>query len=111
MSICKRIKEIRQTLGLTQGKFAERISVSTSYLAGMERGDKKVNDRTIRLISTEFNVSEHWLRTGERSMYDESIEVNIAKVTGLFKSLNPRYQECALTQLNALTDLQKLGRK
>ena len=47
MTINKRVKEIRQITGLTQIKFAERIAVSTSHLAGMESGDKKVNERTL----------------------------------------------------------------
>ena len=102
----KRIKQVRLTLGLTQIKFAERIAISTGYLAGMELGNKKVNERIIRLISMEFGVNEHWLRTGEGSMYNEEADINIAKLTSLFKSLTPEYQECALTQLNALADLQ-----
>ena len=105
MPINERIKQVRHTLNLTQGKFGERIAISISYLAGMELGDKKVNDRIIRLICMEFNVSEHWLRTGEGSMYDKESEINIAKITSLFKSLNLQYQECALIQLNALVEL------
>lgn len=105
MTTGTRIKQLRQALGLTQSKFAERISISTSYVAEMELGNKKANDRTIRLISTEWGVDEHWLRTGEGTMYYEAAEANLAKVTSLFKSLSPGYQECALNQLNALFDL------
>ena len=63
MTINERIKQIRQTLGLTQSGFADRIAVSASFLAAMERGDKNVNDRILRLISMEFGISEHWIRT------------------------------------------------
>jgi len=77
----------------------------------MELGDKKINDRTILLISMEFGVNEHWLRTGEGSMYDETANVNIAKVTSLFKSLTPEYQECALIQLNTLAELQNINKQ
>lgn len=105
--INERIKQVRQAFGLTQGKFAERIAISVSYLAGMELGDKKINDRMIRLIGMEYHVSEQWLRTGEGSMYNEEVEIGFAKITSLFKSLSPKYQECALIQLNALSDLQK----
>lgn len=111
MPINERIKQVRQTLDLTQGKFAERIAISTSYLAGMELGDKKVNDRAIRLISMEFGVSENWLRTGNGLMYDEASKVNAAKVISLFNSLSPRYQKCALTQMNALADLQSINKE
>ena len=111
MTINERIKQIRQTLNLTQGKFAERIAISIGYLSGIELGDKTVNDRIILLVSWEFGVNEHWLRTGEGAMYDESADVNIANLNSLFKSLAPTYQECALNQLNALVDLQSNNRK
>ena len=106
MSSCERLKEVRSTLGLTQIKFAERIGIAPSYLAGMELGDKKLNDRTIRLINMEFNVNEHWLRTGEGTMYDEESAVNLAKATSLFKSLTTAHQGVVLALLNALSDLQ-----
>jgi hypothetical protein len=74
-------------------------------VAEIEIGNKTANDRTMRLISTEFHVDEHWLRTGEGEMYYEAAEANIAQLTSLFKSLSPRFQECALIQLNALAEL------
>ena len=111
MTINERIREVRQTLGLTQNKFSERIAISASYLAGMELGGKKVNERAIQLIVMEFNISEHWLRTGEGSMYDEASEINNAKIMSLFKSLNAKYQECALIQLNALAELHNSEKK
>jgi transcriptional regulator with XRE-family HTH domain len=102
-----RVNEIRQEFGLTQKQFAERIAISVSYLAGMELGNKNVNDRIIRLISTEFNISEHWLKTGIGSMYNEIVDLNLANLTSLFKSLSPDFQECALSQLMTLVELDK----
>jgi len=105
MSISKRIREVRHTLSLTQTKFAERIAISTSYLAGIEAGSKKINDRVIRLISAEFSVDEQWLRTGQGNMYNEVATVGIVKITNIFKSLSAKYQECALAQISALSEL------
>lgn len=105
MPVNKRIKIVRQTLGLTQKKFANRIAISVSYLAEMELESKKVNERIIRLISMEFNINEHWIKTGEGSMYNDATDVAIAKMTSLFKSLDPLFQECALAQLNILAEL------
>ncbi len=101
-----RIKQIRQRLGLTQAKFAKRIAISTSYLAGMELGDKKVNDRTIKLIGMEFNVDEHWLRTGDGPMLRDETDMRVTKAVSLFKSLSPELQKCALEVLNALADVR-----
>ena len=109
MSTKERIKEVRLTLGLTQSKFAERIAISTSYITGMERGDKRISERTIKQISMEFGVSEHWLRTGEGEMYNEEEEVYLAKANSLFKSLNPEYRAFALAQLDGLVGLQTVS--
>ena len=53
MSIHERIREIRQALGLSQAKFAKDISISSGYVAGLELGNRKVNDRMIKLICTQ----------------------------------------------------------
>ena len=107
MSTKARLKEVRLALGLTQSKFAERIIVSTSYITGMERGDKVIKDRTIKQISMEFGVSEHWFRTGEGEMFDEEEDVCLVKANSLFKSLNPKYRAFAFEQLEAIVRLQK----
>lgn len=106
MSSQERLKQVRNTLELTQIKFAERIGIAPSYLAEMELGKKRFNDRTIRLINMEFSVNEHWLRTGEGTMYNEESDVNLAKAISLFKSLTTSHQGIVLDLLNALTDLQ-----
>lgn len=90
MMISERIKQVRQTLSLTQGKFAGRIVLSTSHLAGME-----------------FDVNEHGLRTGEGSIFDDETDVRLTKAVSLFKSLSPQYKDCALNILNELAELCK----
>jgi len=107
MSTKDRIKQVRKTIGLTQGEFGKRISISTSYLAGIECGDKKINERVIRLICMEFKVNGHWLKTGEGEMYDKKADTNLSKFIGLFNSLKPKFQECAIEQLKALSELNK----
>ena len=107
----ERIRQVRQGLGLTQGKFAERIAISFGYLSGMECGDKRVNERVIRLISMEFGVNEHWLHTGEGEMYSESADIALVKATSIFKLLNPKHREYALAQLDGLLDLQNVGNR
>ena len=106
MEIPERIKQVRLALNLTQGKFAERIAISTSHLAGMELGDKKINNRTIRFICMEFGVDEHWLKTGEGSMFDDGVDTKTLKATSLFKMLTPRFQDFTLNHLNELVELQ-----
>jgi transcriptional regulator with XRE-family HTH domain len=107
MSTGERIRLLRKTLGLTQGKFAERVNISNSYMCDLEVMAKKCNDRIIRLISREYNVDEHWLRSGEGNMYNEDAEANLAQMNSYFKSLSPEFQKSALGILNLLADLDK----
>ncbi|MCL2055520.1 MAG: helix-turn-helix transcriptional regulator [Oscillospiraceae bacterium] len=105
MKVNERIKKVRQTLKLTQVKFAERIAISPTYLSDMEFSGKPVSDRVIRLVSLEYSVSEHWIRTGEGDMFNEAEELDVIKAKSLFKSLNPSFRACALEQLNLLSNL------
>lgn len=63
----ERLKELRKSLGMTQDKFASRIGLSRNFITQIEIGSKFPSDRTISDICREFNVNEHWLRTGEGS--------------------------------------------
>jgi len=107
MTINDRIKSIRNSLNLTQTKFAERIAISTSYLAAIELGNKRAHERVVRLIINEFNISEQWLTAGKGEMYNTDWDASLAKVTTLFKSLSPEVQACAVEQLDALSDLER----
>ena len=67
----KRIKMVRKSKGLTLEKFGERIGITASACSTIENGKNNASDQTIRSICREFNVSEHWLRTGEGEMFEQ----------------------------------------
>lgn len=68
----KRLKELRKALGLTQQEFADRIGISRGNIATYETRDGNPGNSVIHLICREFNVSEHWLRTGDGEMFVEA---------------------------------------
>ena len=103
----QRIKEVRLALELSQAKFAKAISISNGYIAGIELGNRKVNDRIIKLISVTFNVSEKWLKTGEGEMFSEQPNQRLETVVPMFKELKPAYQEYILKQIDQLIQIQK----
>jgi len=105
MEIKDRIKEIRLAVGITQAKFAERTAISTSYISEIENGLKEANERVIRLVAAEFNANEHWLRTGQGSMFNEDISANMSEAMGMFKSLDQRFQSGVLQILAVLTKM------
>lgn len=106
MSVNQRIKQLRQTLNLSQAKFAKAISISNGYIAGIELENRNVNDRIIKLICITFNVRENWLRTGEGDMFEEEPNHLFELATASFKELKPEYQEYILMQIDQLLDIQ-----
>lgn len=60
-----RIKLIRTTNHLNQEEFGKRIGITKSSVSLLESGKNRPADRTVKLICQEFNINEHWLRTGE----------------------------------------------
>lgn len=63
-----RIAEVRKKYNLTQEKFAEKICLTRNFVWMIEKGERVPSDRTIADICREFQVDEHWLRTGEGQM-------------------------------------------
>lgn len=107
MSVNQRIKQVRNVLGLSQAKFAKGISISNGYIAEIELENRKANDRIIKLISSVYGVSEHWLKSGEGEMFTNYPDDEIFKrVSSIFKELRPEFQEYVLQQIDKLLELQ-----
>ena len=69
MTINDRLKLLRKTLGLNQTDFGKCVSLSQSHLTSVEKGERSVTERTIKIICSQtFNdnliVNEEWLRFG-----------------------------------------------
>ena len=52
-----RIKELREERGLSQRGFAEKIGMSPSYLADVERGSRNISLDNIKRIADGFDIS------------------------------------------------------
>lgn len=64
----ERIKELRNSLKLTQNDFGVKIGVARNTIANYETGNRIPSNQIIISICREFNVNEKWLRTGEGEM-------------------------------------------
>lgn len=71
MSINERIKDVRKSASLSQTDFAERLGTTRGVITNLEGGKTTPNEPFINLICREFNVDEHWLRTGEGDMFQK----------------------------------------
>jgi transcriptional regulator with XRE-family HTH domain len=107
MTINERILEARKKLGLSQIKFAQGIKISNGYQASIELSNRKVNDRIIQLISTNFGVSEEWLKTGEGDMFNHYDDFELEQLIALYKKLDPDFRHYVIKQVHILLELQK----
>jgi transcriptional regulator with XRE-family HTH domain len=106
-----RIKQLRHSLKLSQVKFAQTIHISDSYVAEIELGHCRVNERIIALIAAAFNVEEQWLKTGEGAMFTQpalpcqTAAERLERMTKVFNDLYPEFQDYILNQIDKLIDL------
>lgn len=69
-TISQRIIKIVNTLGGNKSEFARKINLTPAYISKLDKKPSMIpSDRTITDICREFNVSEHWLRTGDGEMF------------------------------------------
>ena len=107
-AINERIREIRSALELSQTKFSSIISISSGYIAGIETGRIRVNDRLIKLICHSFNVNEAWLRYGNGEMFLEIVteDIRFNNLVNTVKALPPKYQDFLFKILDMLVKLK-----
>lgn len=74
MSVASRTKELRDSLGLTQQKFADRLGITRGAVANWDLDRSDPSDAVISLICREFHVREAWLRDGEGEMLEQLTE-------------------------------------
>jgi transcriptional regulator with XRE-family HTH domain len=112
----KRLLELRKKLNLSQVDFGKKISVSRSHVAFLEKSQRTLNDRHIRLISSTFSVNPAWLRTGEGEMFVTQDDVDAREkdekeIIDFYNELMPEVQAFARTILKNLADMSGKIRK
>jgi transcriptional regulator with XRE-family HTH domain len=71
--IGKRIRKLREALGLTQKQFGEKIGKTQRTVQDWEAGKSRIPEHTLRFISTIFGVSYEWLKEGKGEMWDGEV--------------------------------------
>lgn len=69
MDISNRIKQLRDSLGISQGVLGERIGVTRSSVCNYESGTRNLTEHVIKDICSEFNVNYSWLKEGIGDMF------------------------------------------
>ena len=102
----KRIKEIRKSLKLSQKEFGEQLGVSRDVIANIEYGRVEPQPLFVKHLCSTFNVNPIWLETGEGEIFLIK-EKNLKEAIELFDQLIPSFQDYAISQIEALLELQK----
>ncbi|GHV04959.1 hypothetical protein FACS189485_11230 [Spirochaetia bacterium] len=107
MTIGERIRQVRKTSKMTQAEFARAIFISNGYIADLEIGHRKVNDRIVHIISMTFGVNEKWLKDGEGEMFFKTPNEKLRRMISLFNELPPNFQDYVMTQIEQLLHVAK----
>ena len=59
--LAKRLKELRESMNLTQSQFGDLINVAQTTLSSYENGSKTPNIDTLYNIAIKCNISIDWL--------------------------------------------------
>lgn len=105
-SVNERVKQVRLSLKLPQARFCKGISLSGGHYAEIELGNRRVNDRVIKLIGVIYGVNEGFLRTGQGDMFDREPDTRLEQLLREFQELPPNFQEYVLQQIEALKKLR-----
>ena len=106
MSINVRIKEFRKSLKLTQTEFGSKIGVAQGHLTGLESGNKRITEKTVKVICSVYGVSEKWVKEGKGDMFSKVSAEKVERLTHLFYELVPDFQDYVLQQIEILLELQ-----
>jgi len=102
-TINQRIKELREKLDLNQREFSKLLSLSGGYIAGIEVNLRKVNDRLVKLIISQFGVNGDWLRFGKGEMFSrKKTDVKAVRILSLYNELPPHFQDVVLGTIELL---------
>lgn len=61
----ERLRELRKKCDLSQEEFGKKLGVTKTAVSKMELGTYQITDTMLKLICSEFNANERWLRFGE----------------------------------------------
>lgn len=76
----ERIREVRNTLGLTLEKFGNRLGVTKVAISNIEKGNRNLTEQMTKAICREFNVDYMWLTTGDGEMFIDNDDDFIERI-------------------------------
>lgn len=96
----ERLKELRRCLGLNQTEFAKRLGLTQTAYSMIESGARPLSQKHIKVICSEFGISENWICNGNGDMFTKSPYEK--EFLNIFESLTTDSQEYLITMAKEL---------
>lgn len=96
-----RIRQARENMGYTREKFAEKLDVSVSYLAELERGRTGISVKMLIKVCNVLGLSADYVLFGEERKKDAMRVDNIHRIDDKYLPLLDR----VIGELLSLSDL------
>ena len=87
-AVISRINELKEHLGYSQARLAERCGLSKSNFCKMLGGSQTITDQTLHRLAGEFGVSFRWLRNGIGEMFAEEKAIGKAQFAAFSQMLD-----------------------
>ena len=87
-AVIARINELKEHLGYSQARLAERCGLSKSNFCKMLGGSQTITDQTLHRLADEFGVSFRWLRNGIGEMFAEEKAIDKAQFAAFSQMLD-----------------------
>ena len=97
--IGRKVRELREANRATQGQFAERIGISTSYLNQIENNQRPVSASVLLALAEKFQIDIADLSSGEGDRLLSALSEALSDP--LFENYSPSLQELKLVTQNA----------
>ena len=98
-----RIRTARENMGYTREKFAEKLDVSVSYLAELERGRTGISVKMLIKVCNILGLSADYVLFGTERDDDTLRADNIRRIDDKYLPLLDQ----VITELLSLSDLEK----
>lgn len=106
MSANKRVKEFRQSIGLTQKEFSNSLGIKQGSYSDLERGKIGVSSLVIKTLIKIYRINPIWLYDGEGDMYlDNSFDLKKASDNVAYLDSNKSFN----TSENNITGLESFS--
>lgn len=84
----ERIRQLRESMGLSRASFGEKLGVSGDVINNLERGRAEIKEPIIKLICKEFDISYLWLTEGIEPMAEPNDHSTMARIDAIMTGEN-----------------------